>query len=78
MDEKLAKTLAAPDFEKWRITMWKEISQLAIGNGWVPEPEITHDGVINHRHERWTGLWDTLVRLPLPPEGWILNRVKSC
>jgi len=63
MDEKLAKTLAAPDFEGWRSTMWKEISTLAIGNGWVPEEEMSPKGVIDHRHERWSSLWDTLVEI---------------
>jgi hypothetical protein len=61
MDEKLAKTLASPDFEAWRKTLWKEISTQAIGEGWVPESEITEAGVINPQANRWVSLWETLV-----------------
>jgi hypothetical protein len=63
MDDKLTKTLAAPDFAAWRNTLWKEISAQAIGEGWVPPREITEDGVINHELERWATLWTTLVSL---------------
>jgi hypothetical protein len=66
MDEKLAKILATPDFENWRNTLWKEISIQAIGEGWVPDSEITDDGVIDKTSERWSGLWDTLVRCHFP------------
>jgi len=63
MDEKLAKTLATTDFEAWRSKLWKEISLQAIGEGWVPQSEITQDGVINPRTERWASLWETLVEI---------------
>jgi hypothetical protein len=61
MDEKLTKTLAAQDFEIWRAKLWKEISQQAIGEGWVPEYEITEDGLIDSECDRWSTLWETLV-----------------
>jgi len=63
MDEKLAKTLAAPDFEAWRVKLWREISTQAIGEGWVPDSEITASGVINHQCDRWSSLWETLVEI---------------
>jgi len=63
MDEKLRKTLAAPDFDAWRTTLWKEISQQAIGEGWVPPREITREGVVDHQCERWSTLWATLVEI---------------
>ena len=61
MDEKLAKTLAAPDFFAWRNRIWKEISDEAIGKGWVPEAEITEMGVIDHCCERWSQLYARMV-----------------
>lgn len=61
MDEKLAKTLAAHDFEAWRATLWKEISAQAIGEGWVPQDEISPDGVIDPECDRWGQLYATLV-----------------
>jgi len=63
MDLKLAKTLASPDFEAWRKTLWKEISSHAIENGWVPESEITRDNVISHDCDRWSTLWESLVEI---------------
>ena len=63
MEERLAKTLCAPDFEEWRRGLWREISSQAIGNGWVPVYEVTKEGVIDHTSERWKSLWDSLVRI---------------
>ena len=72
MDEKLAKTLAAPDFEAWRKKLWREISTQAIGEGWVPDSELTDDGVINPECDRWSSLWETLVsKISEGFESWI-------
>lgn len=62
MDGKLAKVLISPDFEAWRATLWKEISQEAIQHGWLSRGEIrAHDGVINPDCERWSQLYARLV-----------------
>jgi hypothetical protein len=61
MDDKLAKALAAPDYELWRKTLWKEISAQAIGEGWVPLDEINDEGIINYESERWATMWAHLV-----------------
>jgi hypothetical protein len=63
MDSKLAKTLAAPDYESWRLTLWKEISAQAIGEGWVPASEMGADGRINHESEKWAPMWAHLVEI---------------
>lgn len=71
MDDKLAKTLASQDFFIWRARIWKEISDQAIGKGWVPEDEQTDDGVIDPFHERWRQLYARMVNslLYLPGEA---------
>ena len=61
MDDKLAKTLNSADFGIWRARIWKEISDEAIGKGWVPEDEHTDDGVIDPCHERWRQLHARMV-----------------
>jgi hypothetical protein len=62
MDAKLNKILCSPDFEAWRATLWKEISQQAIQHGWVSREDIRqHDGVINPDSERWSQLYARLV-----------------
>jgi len=61
MDDKLAKTLASPDFEAWRARIWKEISDEAVGKGWVSEEEQTEDGVVDPCHERWRQLYARMV-----------------
>ena len=68
MDQKLAKTLCAPDFAAWRHTLWKEISHQAMGEGWVPADEIGEDGLIDPECDRWTCLWARLVSLMPPPK----------
>ncbi|KAF1984809.1 hypothetical protein K402DRAFT_405867 [Aulographum hederae CBS 113979] len=40
MDDKLAKTLSDPSFPAWRATLWREISNQAIGEGWAPKREL--------------------------------------
>ncbi|KAK3063203.1 hypothetical protein LTS18_002258 [Coniosporium uncinatum] len=40
MDDKLRRTLAAPDFESWRARLWREISDQAITEGYVQEYEL--------------------------------------
>ncbi|KAK3060245.1 hypothetical protein LTS18_008976, partial [Coniosporium uncinatum] len=40
MDDKLCRTLAAPDFESWRARLWREISDQAITEGYVQEYEL--------------------------------------
>ena len=61
MDDKLVKTLNSTDFGTWRARIWKEISDEAIGKGWVPEDEQTEDGVIDPCHERWRQLHARMV-----------------
>jgi hypothetical protein len=62
MDAKLTKILCSPDFEAWRYTLWKEISQEAIQHGWVAREDLRqHDGVINPDSERWSQLYARLV-----------------
>ena len=61
MDDKLMKTLNSTDFGAWRVRIWKEISDEAIGKGWVPEDEQTEDGVIDPCHERWRQLHARMV-----------------
>ena len=61
MDDKLAKTLNSADFGTWRARIWKEISDEAIGKGWVPEDEQSEDGVIDPCNERWRQLHARMV-----------------
>jgi hypothetical protein len=77
MDEKLAKTLAAPDFELWRAKLWREVSLQAIGEGWVPEYEVTEDGLIDSNCDRWATLWETLVGLRSSSQGNDFRLTKS-
>ena len=71
MDDKLAKTLASSDFVAWRERIWKEISDEAIGKGWVPEEEQTDDGVIDPFHERWRQLHARMVSKILPSSSTV-------
>jgi hypothetical protein len=64
MDSKLAKTLAAPDYDSWRQTLWNEISSQAIGEGWVLASELTADGrSIDHESDKWAPMWAHLVEI---------------
>lgn len=64
MDAKLNKILCSPDFEAWRASLWKEISQEAIQHGWVDKGDIRiHDGTINPNSERWSQLYARLVEI---------------
>jgi len=40
MDDKLRRTLAAPDFESWRARLWREISNQAITEDYVQDYEL--------------------------------------